>query len=70
MEKRIKNIMECHLHWGTSKQNAITEIKYEIATAEELELLEVTWNIPELEKRAEEVYNKYKAEYYNNLGGK
>ena len=70
MEKRIKNIMEYHLHWGTSKQNAITEIKYEIATAEELELLEVTWNIPELEKRAEDIYKKYKAEYYNNLGGK
>ena len=67
MMDRIKNIMEYHLHYGTAKINALTSIKYEIATTEELELLEVTWNIPELEKRAEDVYNKYKADYYNRL---
>ena len=63
---RIKNIMEYHLHWNTSKENVLTSIKYEIATAEELDLMKITWDIPELEKRAEEVYNKYKMKYYKN----
>ena len=63
---RIKNIMEYHLRQHNSKENALTDIKYEIATAEELDLMEITWDIPELKKRAEEVYNKYKMEYYKN----
>lgn len=64
---KIKNIINHHLHWGTSKENAITNILFEIAEGEDKELLIELGNYSEeLKSKAEKLYNKYKAEYYKN----
>lgn len=66
-EKRIKNIMNYHLHWNTAKSNAIAEIIWEIANNNERDLLDVCSPSKELEEKATELYNKYKENYYKEL---
>lgn len=63
---RVKNIVECGIYQGWSKDNIIGQIMYEIATKEEVELLSITNDLPYLEKRAIELFNKYRKAYYKN----
>lgn len=66
MEK-VKNIVECGIFQGWSKSNIIMQIMYEIATKEELKLLSLWCDMPELEAKARKLYNKYREEYYNAI---
>ena len=61
---RIKNIVDAGLFQGWSVSNMVLQIKYEIATEEERNLLFLTDDIPELTERAEAVYEKYRKEYF------
>lgn len=70
MNNRIKNIVANGIYNGIAYNSIISSIAFEIATQEEFELLEL-WtdvnDIPELKARAEELYNKYKEEYYKTI---
>lgn len=63
---RVKNIVECGIYQGWSKDNIIGQIMYEIATKEEVELLLITNDLPHLEKIAIKLFNKYRKAYYKN----
>lgn len=63
---KIKNIVETGLFQGWAKSNIISQIKYELATEEEVDLLFICGDdsIPELTEKATELYKKYRKEYY------
>ena len=61
---RVKNIVYCGIYQGWSKENIISQITYKIASKEESEILFICGEIPELTKKAEELYEKYRKEYY------
>lgn len=63
---RVKNTVECGICLGWSRDNIISQIMYEIATKEELDLLKITYDLPNLEERATKLFNKYRMEYYKN----
>ena len=63
---RVKNIVECGICQGWSRANIISQIMFEIATKEEMELLSITYDQPYLEERATNLFNKYWKEYYKN----
>lgn len=65
--KRIEDIMEYHFNWHTSKENAIAEIIWEVATNKEREMLECCSPSKELENRATELYNELKEKHYKEL---
>ena len=67
---KIKNIVECGIYQGWSRSDIISQIMYKIATKEELELLRLTNDISHLEKKATELYDKYRAAYYKNTPSK
>ncbi len=62
----VKNIVNTGLYQGWAKDNIISQIMIEIASKEELELLEVWCDMPELEAKAEALYNTYREEYYKD----
>lgn len=62
--KRIKNIVDNGIYWGYAKSNVISQIAYEIATKEELEILSICWEIEDLTNRATKLYEQYREEYY------
>lgn len=62
--KKVKNIVYAGIFQGWAKDNIISQIMFEIATKEEIELLGLFCDIPELEARAEKLYNEYREEYY------
>lgn len=62
--KEVKNIVYCGIYQGWAKDNIIGQIMFEIATDEEVELLGLWCDMPELKAKAEELYNKYREEYY------
>ena len=64
---KVKNIVECGIFQGWSRDNIIIQIMFEIANKEEIELLCCWCDIPELTDKAEALYNKYREEYYNSL---
>ena len=66
---KVKNIVECGLFQGWSRDNIIMQIMFEIATKEEIEWLGGLWcdmeDLPQLEEKAENLYNEYREKYYN-----
>ena len=67
---KVKSIVFTGLHQGWAKGNIISQIKYEIATKDELDLLLITWDIPELMDRAKQLYEHYRMEYYKEMEDK
>ncbi len=63
---KVKNIVETGLFQGWARDNIISQIKYEIATKEEADLLFICGDdsVPELTKKAETLFEKYREEYY------
>lgn len=60
----VKDIVYGGIFQGWSKENIITQIMFEIANEDEVELLVLWDDIPELKEKAEKLYNKYREEYY------
>lgn len=65
--KKVKNVVYVGIYQGWSKDNIISRIMFEIADKEELELLGLWCDIPELEEKAEILYNEYREEYYREF---
>lgn len=63
---KVKNIVETGLYQGWSRDNIISQIMYKIATVEESNLLFICGDdsVPELIIKAENLYQKYREEYY------
>lgn len=64
---RVKEIVDVGLFQGWSRDNIISQIEFEIASKEELELLYVWSDNPQLNDRAEYLFEKYRKEYYETL---
>lgn len=64
---KVKNIVDVGLFQGYAKDNIISQIMYEIANKEELQLLSISWDIPQLKDKAEKLFEKYRKEYYKIL---
>lgn len=64
---RVKEIVDVGLFQGWSRDNIISQIEFEIASKEELELLSVWNDIPQLNDRAEILFEKYRKEYYETI---
>lgn len=64
---RVQNIVETGIFQGWSRNNIIGQIMFEIANEEESTLLLVWCDMPELEAKAEFLYDKYRNEYYSKL---
>ena len=64
---RVKNIVFVGTAQGWAKSNIIGQITFEIANKEELELLCLWSDIPELKARAEKLYEKYREDYYKSI---
>lgn len=62
----VKDIVYTGIFQGWSKSNIIMQIMFEIATNEEVELLSICdmEDLPELKRKAENLYNRYREEYY------
>lgn len=65
--EEVKAIVYIGIFQGWAKDNIIGQIMFEIGTEEEVELLGLWNDIPELEARAEKLYNKYREEYYKEI---
>lgn len=65
-DNKVKNIVFCGLKQGWSHDNILGQIKYALATVEESDLLFICGedSLPELTYQAEELYGKYREEYY------
>ena len=61
---RIKNIISAGLYQGWSYNNIISQIMYEIASDDEMELLYMWIEIPELLEKAKKLYREYIDMYY------
>lgn len=61
----VKDIVYTGIFQGWSKDNIISQIMFEIATNEEIELLGLFCELPNLEEKAANLYNKYREEYYS-----
>lgn len=69
---KIKNIVYSGIYNGYALSTTLWEIAFEIATEEQKELMQLWSNLEDfdnLKNEAEELYNKYRKEYYSN-GGK
>ena len=68
---KIKNIVYCGIYNGYALSTTLWEIAFEIATEEQKELMKLWSNLEDfdnLKNEAEELYNKYRKEYYSNGG--
>lgn len=68
---KIKNIVYSGIYNGYALSTTLWEIAFEIATEEQKELMQLWSNLEDfdnLKNEAEELYNKYRKEYYSNGG--
>lgn len=60
----VKDIVYSGILQGWSKNSIISQIMFKIASEEESKLLEFWCDLPELKSKAENLYNKYRCQYY------